>query len=131
MILSRTPWTATKELNMAPDVEFYKICTYIPAEYSDLLMDNITKIVTPMYPGYDRTFTLMDVTGTWRALEGSNPYNGHIGKITTAEEVRIEFSIHSKDLKAVVETILRIHPYEEPAIDILPMIGWKNLTDRP
>jgi hypothetical protein len=116
---------------MAPDVEFYKICTYIPAEYSDLLMDSITEIVTPMYPGYDRTFTLMDVKGTWRALKDSKPYNGQIGKITTAEEVRIEFSIHSKDLKVVMETILRIHPYEEPAIDILPMIGWKSITDHP
>lgn len=113
------------------DIKFYKICICIPKEYSDKLMDSITEIAGPIYPGYDRVFLTAPVTSTWRTLKGSNPYNGTVGEITTAEEVRIEFAIHSADLKKVIEKIISIHPYEEPGIDILPMIGWKDIIDRP
>jgi hypothetical protein len=113
------------------DIKFYKICVCIPREYSNKLMNSITDVARPMYPGYDRVFLTAPVTGTWRTLEGSTPYNGTVGEITTAEEVRIEFAVHSADLKNVIEKIISIHPYEEPGIDIIPMIGWKDIIDRP
>lgn len=108
--------------------DFLKICVNIPPEFSDRVMDEINNVMTAMYPGYDRTFTSYPVTGTWRPLNGSRPYKGEAGRIETADEIRIEFAIHPQDLEGVISTIRRIHPYEEPAIDILPMIGWKNIT---
>jgi hypothetical protein len=120
-----------KVTGMKHESELYKVIVCIPPEYSDKLMDALADSVDPMYPGYDRAFTIIPVKGTWRTLEGSHPYNGKVGEITVADEVRIEFAVHSKDLKTAIDTILGIHPYEEPGIDILPMIGWKDVTDRP
>lgn len=83
--------------------------------------------MTQVYPGYDMVFSLADVTGMWRPLDGSDPYNGKIGSLTTAEEIRVEFAVREGDLKRVIESIVSVHPYEEPAIDIIPMIAWKSI----
>lgn len=111
---------------MTPEMS-YKIAVNIPAGFLDALMNEITEAVEPLYPGYDRVFTHWTVTGTWRPLPGSDPYDGEIGKIQVSEEEHIEFAIDGRFLRAAVEAILRIHPYEEPAIDIIPMHGWRSV----
>ena len=113
----------TKE---SPDI--FKIGVNIPAEFLERLMDSVTEVIEPLYPKYDRTFMYWPVKGTWRPLEGSDPYNGTVGKIEVADEMRIEFVVKEKDVRNAVEAIVRVHPYEEPAIDIIPMFGWKGFT---
>lgn len=100
----------------------------IPPQYSEALKDAVSAAIKPIYPGYDRVFTEFPVKGTWRSLEGSDPYNGEIGKITVAEELRIEFAVKEDDLPAAVNAIRSVHPYEEPGITVIPMIGWKDLS---
>ena len=107
--------------------EFYKIAVNIPPEHADDLMDSVTEAIDPMYPGYDRCFSYWMVKGTWRSLEGSHPYDGTIGEITTADEIRVEFAVNACDLEKAIRSILSIHPYEEPAIDVIPMTGWKSI----
>lgn len=111
---------------MNPDT-FYKIGVNILEEHLERLMDTVNDAIDPVYPGYDRTFSYWRVTGTWRPLPGSEPYLGDIGKIEVAEEMRVEFAVREKDLRPALEAVRRVHPYEEPAIDVIPMIGWKGL----
>ena len=106
---------------------FYKISVGIPPEFSERLKDAVTAAIEPVYPGYDRAFTEYRTAGTWRPLPGSHPYDGKIMEITTADEMRIEFAVKEKDLAHALEAIVSVHPYEEPAIDVLPMIGWKDI----
>ena len=53
--------------------------------------------------------------------------DGRIGEVTVAEEVRLEFAVLEGDLGAAVDAVRRAHPYEEPAIDVIPMIPWKSV----
>ena len=105
----------------------YKVIVRIPKEFSDELMDGINEVIEPFYPGYDRCFSITESKGTWRSLEGSNPYNGTIGEITVADELSIEFICKENEIENVLKTIKRIHPYEEPGIDVIPCYGWKSL----
>ncbi len=98
-----------------------------PTAFLDRVMDEVTASITPLYPGYDRCFSYWPVTGTWRPLEGSNPYQGSVGHIEVAEEMRIEFVVKEEELEKAVEAVRRVHPYEEPAIDVIPMVPWKDL----
>ena len=91
------------------------------------LYDAIDEIVSPLYPGYRRTFSISDVTGTWKPLKGSHPYKGRPGRIVTAEEKKIEFIAREMDLKPVLMRIREIHPYEEPMIDVSPTYAWKSM----
>ena len=105
----------------------YKISVTIPADQKDKMLDEINSSMHQVYPGYDRVFSITRTEGTWRSLEGSNPYNGNTGEITVANELRIDFAVTAEDLKEVILAIRRVHPYEEPAIDIMPMILWKDV----
>jgi hypothetical protein len=107
----------------------YKISVAIPEEYMDELMDEVNASMRSLYPGYDRAFSVTRTEGTWRSLEGSDPFIGTVGEVTVAKEVRIDFAIKKEDLRSVVHAIRKVHPYEEPAIDILPMIMWKDVID--
>ena len=91
------------------------------------LMDAIDEIMEPLYPGYRRAFAISEVTGTWKPMKGSHPYKGRPGKIETAKEHKIEFIVKESDLKKVLLKIREIHPYEEPAIDVLPTYSWKSM----
>ena len=107
----------------------YKVSVAIPADHKDRLLDAINGSMQQMYPGYDRVFSVAKTEGTWRSLEGSNPFIGSTGEISVEEELRIDFAVKAEDLRNVILAIRRVHPYEEPAIDILPMIMWKNVID--
>ncbi|MDR0309380.1 MAG: hypothetical protein LBH88_01285 [Candidatus Methanoplasma sp.] len=105
----------------------YKISVAVPAEYKDELMDAVNDSMQQIYPGYDRTFSITMTTGTWRPLEGSDPHTGRIGEISVEEELRIDFAVKADDLKNVIRAIRKVHPYEEPAIDIMPRLLWKDV----
>jgi Uncharacterized protein conserved in bacteria len=110
-------------------MDIFCVSVNIPDEFADILMSSLNEIIAPVYPNYDMTFTILKVMGTWRPLEGSKPYDGDIGVITTARETRIEFPVTEHDLPRVVGKIVDIHPYEEPAILITPMLDWKKFID--
>ena len=112
---------------MSDNCEVFKISVNVPDEFLEKLMDSLNSVMEPVYPGYDRTFSYSRVTGTWRPLKGSSPFKGTIGKIEISDEMRLEFVVKRKDLKKVVDIIEKIHPYEEPAIDITKVYCRKDI----
>ncbi|MEI8230084.1 MAG: hypothetical protein WCG83_03010 [Candidatus Peregrinibacteria bacterium] len=70
-------------------------------------------------------------TGRFRPLKGAKPAIGEIGKVEEVEEERIECVVGDAKLKDVLEAIINVHPYEEPAIHILRMEDYHEvLTNR-
>ncbi len=107
----------------------YKIAVNVPAGTERGFMDSLEEAMGALYPGYGRCFSYWDVKGTWRAAEGSHPYSGEIGKVEVADEVRVEFAVREEDLEAVVRRIEEVHPYEEPVVDVIPMVAWRDALD--
>ena len=112
---------------MADDI--YKISVSTPAEYLDILMDALDEVIDPIYPGYRRCFSISDVIGTWIPTEGSEPFIGEINMISREEEKRLEFAVRDYDLQEALRTIDRVHPYEEPMVDVIPMKAWRSYLD--
>jgi len=105
----------------------FKVSVTIPPEYKDKLLDEINGSIRQIYPGYDRAFSVSETEGTWRPLAGSDPFIGKVGEITVEKELRIDFAVKAEDLKEAILAIRRVHPYEEPGIDIMPLILWKDV----
>jgi len=59
--------------------------------------------------------------GTFRGSYKSNPQAGSKEIFETVDEVRLEVLVDSWKLKNVLNEMLKIHPYEEPAYDIYPL----------
>lgn len=108
---------------MLVETDVFLVGVNVPAEFLQTLMDSISGVMEPLSPLYDRVFYYWPVKGTWRSLPGSSPYLGSVGETELADEMRLEFAVKEKDLRKVVDIIMDVHPYQEPAIAVMPMIG--------
>lgn len=105
------------------ELKYLKIETYIPEEYLKQLRKNLNRIgALSIGNNYDNCMAVSKVTGSWRPLQGAKPFKGEEGIICEAEECKVEFCCRSGVLKAAVETIKKVHPYEEPVINIIPIL---------
>lgn len=107
--------------------EIYGISVNVPESHLQILMDAIDSVMDPVYPGYRRCFYYHPVKGTWKTMEGADPYNGKVGEITVAEEMHLKFVCRKEDLRKIMKIIDEVHPYEEPAVDVVPQLGWRSL----
>ncbi|GAE02157.1 CutA1 divalent ion tolerance protein [Clostridium botulinum B str. Osaka05] len=104
--------------------DFFKIETFIPEEYIKELRKSLNHIGALTVGGsYDNCMAVSKVKGSWRALEGADPFNGQIGEICEAEEYKVEFCCTKEVLKNTITTIKKVHPYEIPVINIIPILN--------
>ena len=68
-----------------------------------------------------------DCIGTFKGNDKSNPYIGTKNKLEAVKEVKIEVQCDIERVKPVLQKIREVHPYEEPAIDIIPLIDEEEL----
>jgi hypothetical protein len=101
-----------------------KIECFTPKEYVNKLREELNNIGALTIDGcYDYCMSISMVKGSWRPLEGTNPYKGHIGEICEAEEAKIEFVCRNEIYKEAVNVIKKVHPYEKPVINIIPLLN--------
>ncbi|NLM74068.1 MAG: cytochrome C biogenesis protein [Clostridiaceae bacterium] len=105
-------------------MEYVKIECFIPEDYVSSVRDalNETGALT-VDDMYDYCMAVSKVRGSWRPLEGTNPFLGQIGEICEADEAKIEFTCKKELWKVAVETIKKVHPYEKPVINVIPLIN--------
>ena len=60
--------------------------------------------------------------GTFIPNENASPYIGERNKLEIVEEEKLEFICDIEKVKNVIQELRKVHPYEEPAIDIVPLI---------
>ncbi len=96
----------------------YKVITFCP-------IDHMSNIQTAMFNAgaghignYDSCSYYTDGNGTFRALEGTNPFVGNKNELHTENEYRLETIVPDSNLSRVISAMIEAHPYEEPAYDI-------------
>lgn len=67
-------------------------------------------------------------TGSFHPEAGASPVIGKTGRSETVPEVRLEVTVPSGALAAVLSEVRRVHPYEEPAVDVYPLAAGNNST---
>ncbi len=70
---------------------------------------------------YDRASFSTSGEGRFRPLDGANPTIGEVGRLETTDEVRIESVLPPGRRDEVVAAMLAVHPYEEPAYDVVEL----------
>ncbi|MBN2072679.1 MAG: Nif3-like dinuclear metal center hexameric protein [Actinobacteria bacterium] len=98
-----------------------KFVVFVPPEAGEKVREAICGAGGGRYGKYDCcTFNLKGF-GTFRPLEGASPHKGKIGNLSHAEEVRIECIVNPEDLQDLIDSVIKVHPYEEVAYDIYPL----------
>lgn len=104
-------------------VSDFKIEVYLPAEYLETIQLALTAAQAGIVGNYDNVFATTQVTGHWRPLPGSDPFQGSIGEMETAAEIKLEVNCKKKHVSATLEVIRAAHPYEEPLIRVIPILN--------
>jgi len=98
-----------------------KLITYVPSLYSDKIRKVLFEAGAGQIGNYDSCSFNAEGVGTFRAKENAQPFVGKIDELHSEPETRIEvvLPVYLKD--RVLESLLKIHPYEEPAFDFIPL----------
>lgn len=103
-------------------IEFCKLEIFIPETHLQILQETLREHDAGHIGNYDSCLSYSRVTGTWRPLAGTKPYKGNEGELSCESEIKVEVTCKIKDLDEIIQAIKRIHPYEEPVINALPLI---------
>ena len=100
-----------------------KVEVYIPSEFEETLIDSISDKGYLNDDLYCRVYASYDVEDHWKSKEGASPKIGNIGEKSFSIQKKLEFRIKKEDMYEVDEIIRRIHPYERPIINYIPIIS--------
>lgn len=104
-------------------LKFVKIVVYTPLSHTNAVLKALAESGAGHIGNYDSCSFSVKGTGRFRGLKGTNPYIGTAEKIEKVKEERIETICPMKKLKKVLTAIKKAHPYEEPAIDMYPLLN--------
>ncbi|MGF7396129.1 Nif3-like dinuclear metal center hexameric protein [Thermoanaerobacterium thermosaccharolyticum] len=100
---------------------YKKIVVYVPIGYEEIVKTAMCNAGAGFIGNYsDCTFQSIGI-GSFKPLEGTNPFIGEIGKVENTQEVRIETIAPEKLVNRIISAMLKVHPYEEVAYDIYPV----------
>ncbi|MCK9172222.1 MAG: Nif3-like dinuclear metal center hexameric protein [Desulfuromonas thiophila] len=98
-----------------------KLVVYVPADHHQTVAEALFAAGAGQLGRYDHCAFASTGQGSFRPLAGSDPFVGQVGVTTEVEEVRLETLVPRPQLRRVLAQLLKAHPYEEVAYDLLPL----------
>lgn len=105
------------------NVTYLKLEIFIPETHLPALQTALQELDAGHIGNYDCCLSYSPVMGTWRPLAGTMPYIGKEGKISCEQELKVEVTIRAERFAETMNAIKRVHPYEEPVINAIPLWG--------
>lgn len=112
------------------DFKFVKIVVFVPVSHADKVRAALAEVGAGHIGNYDFCSFSVNGVGRFRPLKGSKPFIGEavadgelIGKVEEVEEERIETICPAEKLEEVLAAVKKVHPYEEPAVDVYPLLN--------
>ena len=98
-----------------------KLEIFIPESHLPVLQQALREADAGHIGNYDSCLSYSPVTSCWRPLTGSEPYLGQVGALSTEPELKVEVTCRTAEVDRTVEAVKRVHPYEEPVINVIPL----------
>jgi dinuclear metal center YbgI/SA1388 family protein len=114
--------------NLTPLVEhedssMLKLVVFVPLGYESKIKRALFSIGAGIIGDYTGCSFSQSGEGSFTAPESARPFTGSKGCSNVAEETRIEMVVPRRLIDKAVNEIIKVHPYEEPAFDIYPLIN--------
>ena len=104
-----------------------KISVTVPSENVGEVRDAVCREGAGVIGNYSYCTTSTKCMGTIKPSENTNPYIGNKNEQEFVDEEKLEVVCDINIAKKVIQEIRRIHPYEEPAIDVIPLLNEEEL----
>lgn len=105
-----------------------KLVVYVPASHADVVREAMFAAGAGGVGNYDEcSFNVMG-EGTFRGQEGTSPFSGTPGIRQADPEWMVECMVPVHLSGAVMAAVRRVHPYEEVAYQIVPVLNpWQDV----
>lgn len=108
------------------NVNRVKIIVTIPIENVEEVRNSICEAGAGIIGNYTHCSMFTKCIGTFKPNDNANPYIGKNNKLEFVEEEKLEVVCDVNNVKNVISKLREVHPYEEPAIDIIPLLDEKD-----
>jgi dinuclear metal center YbgI/SA1388 family protein len=96
----------------------YKIVVFVPEDSLSVVRNAMYEAGAGWIGNYSDCGFFLKGNGTFKPLEGTNPYIGQKGKLEIVDEYRLETVVPENLLNSVIQSMIKAHPYEEVAYDV-------------
>ena len=104
-----------------------KIVVFVPKSHTDIVRKAMGDAGAGKIGNYSHCSYSVDGVGRFLPLQGANPTIGEVGKPEEVQEERVECVCDRDQAKDVIGAMRKVHPYEEVAFDIYPLISENEL----
>ena len=98
-----------------------KLVTFIPPQHTDALRAALSTAGAGRIGDYFECSFSTFGHGTFCGGASTKPAIGKSGRLERVEECRMEMVCPASELDQVISVLRHVHPYEEPAIDVVPL----------
>jgi dinuclear metal center YbgI/SA1388 family protein len=122
LLAGRLGLCGCEPLQVTISEDLIKLAVFVPKGHEEKVLEALF-VFSGFIGNYSDCSFRSEGTGTFRPLDGAAPFQGEVGRREYAEEARIEVLLRKADLGAALKAMLKVHPYEEPAYDLYPLLN--------
>lgn len=108
--------------NMLKESNYIKIKVTVPIDSAGKVRQALGEAGAGKLGNYNFCSYSYPVKGRFRPLAGAHPAIGKVGELEDVDEEIIEVICNKDIIEKVIAALKKAHPYEEPAIDIMPRL---------
>lgn len=101
--------------------KLYKYAIYVPRGHEHAIKEILGDAGAGQQGDYSHCSFQTGGKGAFKPLADAVPFIGEVGEIADVDEVKIEVIVPESKLAHVVKQVKAVHPYEEPAFDIIEL----------
>lgn len=109
------------------DIKKVKIIVTVPVQNVNEVRNAICNEGAGIIGNYTHCSMTTKCTGTFTPNNNAKSYIGEKNKLEFVEEEKLEVVCKVEIVKKVLKKLREVHPYEEPGIDIIPLINEEDL----
>lgn len=113
-----TRYSCSLPLPLSSDIT---LMVTVPETHADIVRDAMGKAGAGKVGNYANCSFSFKGIGRFMPLEGAHPAIGKVGEPESVIEETIQAPCPIDKLEEVIAAIKKVHPYEEPGIDIMPL----------
>lgn len=117
----KLPIRKTAVLEVTGSKKLLKLVVFVPQGHEDNLVNALSRAGAGQIGRYSHCTFQTSGTGTFMPSADANPFIGSQGQLEKVSEIRLETILPAASRRAIVNTLIENHPYEEVAYDLYPL----------
>lgn len=127
VLCSHLKMNNTSPLVPVKNESLYKVIVFVPHSHAEDVRQALSEGGAGHIGHYSHCTFQTKGQGTFKPLEGTNPYIGKQDRLEFLDEYKIESIVKEQQLSTAIDAMIKSHPYEEVAYDIIPLAN-KGMT---